>query len=251
MLERDSRGRIIGGTMDRETKRRISRAQKARHQTQRDMQGPLPSKKKCSNKSCDRAGQWLNVPDDFIMQNRRISGGKKRRYPSGECRQCQAKRRKKYRDDFIAEHGIEAWREREKAWNKNRNQEKKRKYNREYQRMKAAGTVANPRGPWKKYQHEVEVRLGRVPVEPFVEWWLALNGSRPTEAQMGPALARAVRRAVYGANDSAENIEDRKMDLEHVDQIGILTGFPHLIHVIYPYSPDSRVQSSRGPRSES
>jgi hypothetical protein len=71
-----------------------------------------------------------------------------------------------------------------------------------------------------------------VPVDPFLEWFDSLNGSRPTEGKLGVALARAVRRARTGDKDS--RITGRKMRLHTVIAVADLVGVPEIVHELYP-----------------
>ena len=225
MLERDAKGRILGGTMERETRMKISRAKREQHRRARNSAVAQPDRKKCSRADCERAGQWLIVPDDFRMRKRKLKGGEVVVYPAGECNVCARKRADIWRDKFIAEHGEEAWKARVKEWNSRRDREKKNRYNREYGRMRRAEMGMESRGPWRKYRHEMLERLKMVPVEPFVKWFQSLNGTSPTEKQLGDRLARAVRRATSG--------ETKKIRLDIVDDVGVIAGYPHIIHTLY------------------
>jgi len=72
-----------------------------------------------------------------------------------------------------------------------------------------------------------------VDAEPFVKWFLGLNGKTPTEGEMGDRLARAVRRAINGGLESTDNVENRRLRLDIVDEIGVLVGEPQLVRVLY------------------
>jgi hypothetical protein len=78
-----------------------------------------------------------------------------------------------------------------------------------------------------------ENKVPLVPAKPFVEWFLSLNGSTPTEDQMGDKVARAVRRAINGGSGSAADLESRRIRLDIVDEVGVLVGQPFLIHSLY------------------
>jgi hypothetical protein len=225
MLQRDSKGRFMSTPMSEEDRQKISEGQVRRHLRQRQQIVAEPDRKKCSRPDCPSQGRWLKVPDDFPMRKRKLKCGEVRRYPAGECKLCNRRRADEWKAKIIREQGIEAWRAMNKRWNDKRDKEHKRKYNREYQRIQAALEGRRQRGPWKKYAHELDERLKLVPAEPFVQWFQSLNGSTPTESQMGPRLARAVRRATSG--------EIQKIHLDIVDEVGVLVGQTYLIHTLY------------------
>lgn len=234
--ERDARGRYLPGPIPDDVRKKISESQIARHERARQAAVDKPRLKQCSSADCDRVGQWLRVPEDFYVKRKRLKSGEIVNHPSGQCRHCEAKRRHKWRQEFIAEHGEEEWKKVNKRWNANRDPERTRKIRRESRRINDAliGRYKSPRGPLKKYLHELTEPLPLVPAKPFVDWFLSLNGARPTEDQMGESLARNVRRAVHGGHDSVSDVERRRVHMETVDAVGILAGVPHLISALYP-----------------
>lgn len=234
MLQKDAKGRFQSVPMSDEDKQKISEGQLRRYARVREMHLPEPDRKKCSRPDCERRGQWLKVPDDFPMRKRKLKCGEVKRYPAGECKQCNRRRADEWKAKIIREQGLEAWQKLNKRYNDKRDPDHKRRYNREYTRMRRIEQGVTPRGPWKKYRHEVEERMKLVPVKPFVEWFQSLNGSTPTEDQMGDRLSRAVRRAINGGGESAESLEDRRIHLDIVDEVGVLVGEPFLIHALYP-----------------
>ena len=236
LQSRDAKGHYQRGPMPIEVREKISKSQSARYKRAREAAVAEPTRKKCSRESCDRAGEWLRVPEDFLMRKRRLKSGEIVVYPSGHCRLCDRERRRQWKEDFIAKYGEEVWKERNKEWNSHRDRERTRKVRREHRRLEDAisGRYPNLRGPWKKYAHELNEPLPLVPAKPFVDWYLGLNGSRPTESEMGDNVARAVRRAVYGGKDSVCDVELRRLHLETVDAVGVLVGVPQLIRALYP-----------------
>jgi hypothetical protein len=210
-----------------ETKEKISRGQAERHRRDREALSDDPLiAKKCSREDCDRAGEWLRVPEDFPMRTRTLKDGTKRRYPAGECKRCNRARAERWKAEFVAEHGEDAWKAKWKTWNSKRDREAKRKYDREYQRFLRASNGIEPRGPWKKYRDEVEKRTETiVPTGPFKDWWKSLSPIvRARAFAKSETVARGIRRV----------LNNERMSLFFVDQVGVLTGHPELAIVLYP-----------------
>ena len=185
----------------------------------------LPDWQRCSR--CVKLGRTGWQPgENFGTRKNKLKSGVVSITYRNECRRCERERQALRRQDpKVREQNAE----RARRWAKS---EKGKRYYREWHRMKRIENGANPRGPVKKYRHEVGNQMELVPVRPFVDWWLSLNGSRPSETEMGEALSRAVRRAVYGDQDSGP-AETRRMRLDTVDEVGVLVGQPHLIYLLY------------------
>lgn len=172
-MTRDDRGRIVGGPMDQELKDRISAGQVERHRRQRAAVASVdpPDRKRCSNARCKRAGKWLRVPDDFYMRRRKLKSGGLRVYPSGECKECSRARADRWKKAL----GPEEAKRRQDGYNAKRDQEKKKRYNREYLRLKAAEAEARGelvrRGPWHRYRDEPQPRV-LVPARAFIRWYV-------------------------------------------------------------------------------
>jgi hypothetical protein len=90
--------------------------------------------------------------------------------------------------------------------------------------------------PERQFKEErvYDSKVTRVPAAPFAEWFLSLNGTRPTYSEMGDTLSNRVNRAVYGSEDSAP-LEERTVRLDTVDEIAVMVGMPHIIHTLYPH----------------
>lgn len=193
-MVRDARGRFVpGAPLDEDMRRRISEAQAARHRRIRLEQDQFA----VTEKRCTVCRLVKRVPDDYVMRRRTLKCGEIRVYPSGECRQCGAARREKWKADYIAKHGEEAWRKKQRQHSKGRDKKKRRRYSREYGRMQRMEQGATPRGPWLKYRDEVGSIPGRrekVSSIPFQQWWRSIGPDRRREIVNGSvALDRAVR----------------------------------------------------------
>lgn len=207
--------------MSEEHKAAIGRGQERRHREAREARDPSlePTSKKCT-----KCG--IRKPlGDFTMRKYKTKSGEVTRHPAPECRECAAKRRAKWREDYIAEHGEEAYRQLQNRYNKNRDPEKRRRYQREYGRMERMEQGVASRGPWKKYRREVGASTGsdRVPVEPFVAWIDATPEVREVLTH-NANLARAVNR-VRG---------QERVSIGLVDQLGTSLGDPDLVNRLYP-----------------
>lgn len=186
---RNKQGQFVGGRQGAIERSAIRNGQIRRHRRQRATLGPRPNRKKCS-----QCGEVKNVPDDFPMRKRKLSGGETVRYPAGECKKCAAARNTAWR----AKQSPEDLKAMQDRWNANRNTEDRRRYNREYQRMQARLTGVPERGPWHRYRDEVDdspdPRLPRAPLDSYLAD-LCLGGSEVARlAGMDEASFRRVKR---------------------------------------------------------
>ena len=223
MMRRDKNGRFKpGGSMSRETKRKISATLRARN-----AQAPEPVERK----RCNTCKEWKVAERDFYKKSHYTkSRGKVVGY-SSSCKLCDRKRIRAW-EERLRQEDPEAFRQRKLAQDKRRRKKPERlRYQSEHKRMNRAIRGSKPRPSAQKYKSGGKLELK--PAQPFVEWYLGLNGNRPTEEMMGDAVARAVRRAVYGGPESAERLEDRRIRLDVVDDVGVLVGVVHLVHLLY------------------
>lgn len=223
---RDEKGKFLKGTfLPEPIVKKISEGQIKRHLLRiKEETDALPSKKKCSKKDCSRAGQWLNVPDDFPMRTRKLKSGLSRVYPAGECKRCANVRKIEHKKKYIAKHGIDAWRDKQKVYNSRRNLEHKKVYNRMYQRrMRAKQAGVQTRGPWKRYRHELEPEAILLPATQFVEWWDSLNGSTPW-------LSSQDQRFIYRLRSG----EITEVDWYFVDRVTTDAGQIGMVYLLYP-----------------
>lgn len=223
MLVRDEKGRVTGGSHDASTKAKISRTKIEQAARRRELERQVPpvEQKRCS--SCKR---MLPIDGNFTSGYRQLASGERKRYPAGSCHECNRERKAVWRAA-----NRERLREMNRQAHARRQADPKKHaayaaYQREYGRMARAMAGVTPRGPWRRYAHEVNGQSPLVDVGPFVAWWSTLNGSRPTEKTMGEALSRGVRRAVSG--------EVEKIHESTIDAAGVLAGEPQLLRVIYP-----------------
>lgn len=186
-MERAEAGRFAPGSMTPELREKISKGQTERHRRQRAtmLDAEPVTKKKCSNANCRRAGQWLQVPEDFYMRRRKLKSGGIRIYPSGECKECSRARA----DAWIAAKPPEERKKLYAQWNAKRDRKKRNRYQREHQRLTAIEEAEKGerilRGPWKRYRDEPEPDE-RVPARGFIKWYVAekkrMYGEMSTEA---------------------------------------------------------------------
>jgi hypothetical protein len=224
MQGRDSSGHFQSGTMDPSTREKIS---KSRIETCRKARqfGTPPTHAKCTGP----CGRYLLIEDNFHMQMKRLKDGDIIYRHASRCKECTAKRRSelhKQNREKILKQKKDQYKRRKKSRTK-REQEEYRKKQREAARIRRALAGVEIRGPWIRYRHEVDERLQMVDVGPFVEWFTSLNGTTPSDGQLGDNLARAIRRAISG--------EVKKIHLDLVDEVGVIVGIPHLIYTLYPH----------------
>lgn len=218
-MQRDANGRwVSGGKMDAEMRKKISESQLKRHAKARQAQGPPSEVKKCSGP----CGKVLPIKGNFTLVRRVLKSGVVTWYPQGKCHACKRVDKAKWRNKN-REHIRELNR---KAHLKRYSTPDRRELYRRQQREGWRIRYGRGGALWKKYRHEAEGRLPLVDPQPFLVWLDSLNGSTPTEAEMGAALTRAIRRLRQG--------EHKRVGLDIVDQMGVLVGQPHLVHALYP-----------------
>jgi hypothetical protein len=213
--------------MDPEAREAISRGQIDRYKRQAEDLSQIPEKR-----FCPFCSEWKTTEGNFVISKRLLKSGRMGFYPAHKCNECKKIEKREWRAKN-RDHVRELQRRSHARRMKNKEKrEARQRYAREYGRMQRALQGANPRGPWKRYAHEVGGPLKLVPAKPFIEWYLALDGKRPSDKQLGLATARAVRRAITGDADSAD-FEDRRIRLHIVDEVGVIVGEPYLIHTLY------------------
>jgi hypothetical protein len=189
----------------------------------------IPEQWHCAR--CGRMGRSAWQPTaNFGIRKAKLKSGFTVTKPRSECRLCERERQEIRRQD-PEKRKMDAARKLD--WAKS---EKGKRYYRDWGRMHRALNGTPIRGPWKIYEHEVNEKLPFVPAKPFVEWFLGLNGSRPSESRMGDSLTRSVRRAIYGGEGSASSLDDRTIRLDTVDAVAVLAGEPDLIMRLYPHT---------------
>lgn len=220
-IPRDERGRILPGPMSSELKEAISQGQIKRHMLAREDQDEFA----ITQKKCTVCKEWKNVPDDYSMRKRRLKSGIVNHYPAGECLKCANKRRKKWKQDYIDEHGLEAWKKYQRESSANRNKEVRNRYNRERGRLQRLEEGATPRGPWKKYRDEAGGSLGRemVSSSKLRQWLESLDADSRTMINAHPTLLRSVHRVCY---------EQENVELGVLDSLATLMGDPGLITLL-------------------
>jgi hypothetical protein len=208
---------------------RISRSQEERHRIRIESEGDtLPEKKRCSRADCDRAGQWLDASEFYVVQ-RELKSGRKKAYLKGECKRCSRKRKK----DWIDKIGREEYLRRVKDWDakrRERDPDAVRLYNRRWWRKTHGKGIRT----WKIYAHEVEGYTGSDPdviwldPAPFVEYL--------DRIQLEVNLAEAEH--ILGLNKSfftgLMNGKQKKVKLEDVDTFLLFVGQPLMLSVLYP-----------------
>lgn len=154
----------------------------------------LPEARRCS-----KCHQYKPAREFYIYYRKLVNGDKvPHLYP--RCRQCEKTRTRRY----MAGLSLEERRSKEAKWKRDARKRKR------------------------------ENKVPFVPVKPFVEWYLSLNGRTPTYDQLGDRLARAVHRAIYGSSRGAhEDLDERRMRLDIVDEVGVIVGETYLIHALY------------------
>lgn len=180
-------------------------------------------------KPCTKCGEWKRVPEDYSMRRRKLADGTTRSYPAPECKACARERAEQWKRDFIAEHGEEAWKAKSRAWNAKRDQEKRRRYDRDYQRMVRAEAGTPKRGPWLKYRNEAPgatEQIVRVDAGPFREWWKSL--APLTKARVYAADVHAQRTILRIFN------EQDRMEYSKVEDLCALAGYPGVERDLYP-----------------
>jgi len=171
----------------------------------------------------------INNPSesDFSRRRYKLAGGGFIWVCDTRCRTCMTAQRKA-RIDALSEEEKQAVKQRRYA---QIDRDRQARYQREWKRMKRLGEGL-PLGPsWLKYRHEVEPpeedgTMELVDAAPFVQWFESLNGDRPTPAQMGPTVSRAVRRVT---NDG-----QKRISIQHVDFVCTLAGHPEVPKILYP-----------------
>jgi hypothetical protein len=154
-----------------------------------------------------RVGAWKKKNPDLVKRYAAIHSAK-RRTPEGRAKENE-RQKKRFQDPVMGP--------------------RMREYFRIYRNMKRQeerGHGVTRRSATHGWREGSDLPM--VPIEPFVEWFTSLNGSRPTDEQMGEALSRAVRRATSG--------KIKKIHLDTVDKVGVLVGEVGLIHLLYPLS---------------
>lgn len=223
--------------MSDELKAMISEGQRQRYVRQQLELGPRPVSgiKRCS--SCGATKSWdieLREESEFPIRTRKNVSGEQVLYPAGECKRCNAARAAAHRQKLRDEGTLS---DKQKEWNANRDPEHRKRYQREYGRIQRALAGATPRGPWKRYKHELDAKRIPVPKGPFLEWldeWLAATGV---------PLAAVIRRTAKVMNQDTDVVERRlnrvraetkTVDLLFVDAIAVAMGMPHVIRLLYP-----------------
>lgn len=209
---RDGKGRIIAGsTLPEEHRKAISEGQILRHRRQRlEVKDAHVEQKRCT--ICK---EWRKVPEEYVMRNRTLASGEIRRYAAGECKYCGRKRAERWKKAYITEHGEEAWKEKQKGYQRNRDQQKQRRYQREYGRIKRMEEGAEPRGPWKKYEHESGSKGTKkvfVSSTPLRIWWEAMDTETRQWINLDESLSRTVRRYAYESVNVEIDIIDMLVD---------------------------------------
>lgn len=217
---RDKKGHFTKGPMSEEMKKKISEGQARRHARNRALQegAPAPTHKKCSQ--C----QVVKPLNAFVTRHRVLKSGEKRSYPSGECRECGAERRRRWEQSQPPERR----RERQRRWNANRDKKKRNAYQREYQAFQRRMAGASVRGPWKKYR---QGQASRVPIEPLAAW-LTNHLSNNKIHVVDAALACGYREEKPLRN--VLNRDTETIDLDKVDRILMGLQQQHMLNELYP-----------------
>lgn len=223
MQVRDPKGRILEGSQLPEGHRQaISRGQIARHLRQRmEVKDAHVDRKKCT-----KCHQWKDVPADYVMKKRQLKSGEIRRYASGECKQCGRERAEKWKQDYIAKYGEKAWKDKQEEYKRNRNQEKRKQYQREYGRIRRIEQGVTPRGPWKKYRNESGGRAEKIQMSstPVRIWWDNLDKETKAYLNLDESLSRRIKYARTEPN----------IEIKLIDRIVDALKDPNLYQVLAP-----------------
>ncbi len=206
---RDARGRIIAGsTLPEEHRKAISEGQIRRHMQQRlEVKDAHVEQKRCT-----QCKEWRKVPDEYVMRKRTLKSGEIRRYAAGECKYCGRERAERWKKDYITKHGEEGWKEKMAEYKRNRDQDKRRRYQREYGRLRRMEDGATPRGPWKRYRDESGGRVEKIRTSSTLLriWWENLDEETRSYINVDQDLSRTIRRYAY---------EDVNLELTVIDRI--------------------------------
>jgi hypothetical protein len=226
-MPKDEKGRWIKGEpLTQEERDAISRGQIERHKRQRAQQDHFA----IDRKRCTQCGEVKRVPDDYYMRKRKLKSGEINIYPPGECKDCSRARADAWKQKYIEEHGLEAWKEKERQWNRGRSPTKRRRYAREYSRLRRIEEGATPKGPWKKYENEVGMPMskpkigeGIVSAYPFRQWWEGLPAEMKMQLRQDPVLQRSIHRALN---------ESLNISVDTLDNIAIALGDPGIVSLL-------------------
>lgn len=145
MTQRRRRSGQFGkGPQSEEHKQSISQGQIDRHKRDRESRVSEPTGKRCT-----KCKQFKNL-NEFPKKRVRIKSGVTI-YRAGECLLCLRKRSEAYRDKLRAEGTLK---EKNRQYARDRNREKKNKYNRDWDRFRRLEKGMKSRGPIKKYRNE-------------------------------------------------------------------------------------------------
>lgn len=178
-----------------------------------------------TQKKCTVCLEWKDVPGDYTMRKRKLKSGVIKHYPAGECLKCANDRRKRWKQNYIDKHGLEAWKQYQRESSAGRDKEVRNRYNRERGRLQRLEEGAKPRGPWKKYRDESGGSLGLVFVSSskLRQWWESLDVETKTLIGAHDSISRSIRRACY---------EQDNVELCVLDSIATLMGDPNLVSVL-------------------
>ena len=177
-----------------------------------------------THKRCTKCLKYKRVPEDYVMRKRTLKSGEVRKYAAGECKECGALRREKWKQDYIAEHGLEAWRDLQRHYSRKRDKEARKKYNREWWRM----THGKGTRVWKRYEHEKDGghKYPRVPSRQLRWFWdTEMTEQQKALVRSNENFYRALRRAMY---------DQKNVELRAVDELGVMIGRVELISYLYP-----------------
>ena len=238
-MQRDERGRVVSGPMDASTKHAIKRGRLRQLRVDAERAGPplTEGTKRCSQ--CGETKRWDVAKRDeseFCIRTRRNKSTGKVLYPAGECKTCTKRRSARHREKLRAEGTLS---ESQRRWNANRDAEARRAYQRQYGRERRALEGATPRGPWKKYRHELESKVPRVQVAPFIEWfdeWRTATG-KPEQDVCRHFEALTGLESGTGQRMLHRFRHTQKMaGLDAIDAFCVAMGMPDQLTVLYPDS---------------
>lgn len=177
-----------------------------------------------TSKRCTKCREVKRVPEDYSMRKRVLKSGEIKYYPAGECLSCAGIRREAWKRKFIEEHGIEAWRSKQRLMNASRDPEKKKRYNRQYSRERRREAGVPERGPWKRYRDDTNPtgKGKKVTAAPALQWWNAQT----------PSIRQHIRRADESLHVEFHAISrgDRlNIDIVFLDRLSVVMGDPSLV----------------------
>lgn len=194
-------------------------------------------------------GRWRRICDFAHRAEARAENGI---YILGMCESCHREQQREWyrRNRDVHKENVKRWKQdNPELVEKYRERERSKRSTaerREYERKRSYERYHDPvKGPqlreyFRMYRNAKRAEAGvniqrnnydpgkspKVPVGPFLEWFKSLNGTAPTEVEMGENLSRLMRRLRSG--------EQNFVNIATVDEVAVLVGEPHMVSILYP-----------------